>query len=88
MKIYAVKECKRGVTSHRKNYLSILAFSLNTYNCNLLLASSRPLARQLPILYNTEKKEKSSDVRLKTGAVDCGFYIRAIRGTCECTWIY
>ena len=28
------------------------------------------------------------DVRLKTCAVDCVFYIQAFRGACECTWKY
>ena len=44
----------------------------------------RALARQLPIFYNSEKKAKLSDVRLKTCAVDCVFYIWAFRGACEC----
>ena len=37
----------------------------------------RALARQQPILYNSEKK-----------AVDCVFYIWAFWGACDCTWKY
>ena len=55
---------------------------LNGHNC------WRAQTRQLPILYNSEKKAKSADVRMKTCAVDCVFYIRAFRGACECTWKY
>ena len=32
-------------------------------------------------------RQNLSGVRLKTCAVDC-FYIRALRGACECTWKY
>ena len=44
----------------------------------------RALARQLPILY----RQSLSDVRLKTCAVDCVFYVQVFRGACECTWKY
>ena len=43
----------------------------------------RALARQLPILYNGEKKAKSAGC--KTCVVDCVFCIRAFRGSCDCT---
>ena len=43
------------------------------------------LARQLPILYNARRRQNLSDVRLKTCAVDCVFYIQAFRDACQCT---
>ena len=34
------------------------------------------------------RRQNMSDVRLKTCTVDCVFYIRALRGACECPWKY
>ena len=34
------------------------------------------------------RRQNLSDVRLKTCAVDCVFYIRALWGACESTWKY
>ena len=48
----------------------------------------RALARQQPILYNSEKSLNLSDVRLETCTVDFVLYIRAFGCACECTWKY
>ena len=52
--------------------------SINYYNC------WRALARQHPILYNSENKVKSVGCKIEDmRRVDCVFYIQAFRGACE-----
>ena len=57
-------------------------FDHSTTNC------WRALARQLPILYNREKKAKSVGCKIEDMRSQLCFYIRAFRGACECTWKY
>ena len=48
----------------------------------------RALARQHPILYNSEKKAKSVGCKIEDMRSRMCFYIRAFRGAGECTWKY
>ena len=60
---------------------------INTF----VLASSncwRALARQHPILYNSEKKAKSVGCKIEDMRSRLCFYIRAFLGAVECTWKY
>ena len=43
----------------------------------------RALARQLPILYNSEKKAKSVGCKIEHMRSRLFFYVRAFRGACE-----
>ena len=49
----------------------------------------RALARQLPILYNREKKAKSVGCKIEDMRSRLRCYIRSFQGAaCECTWKY
>ena len=48
----------------------------------------RALARQLPILYNSEEKAKSVGCKIEDMRSRLCFYIQAFRGACERTWKY
>ena len=54
----------------------------------MLLNCWRALARQHPILYNSEKKAKSVGCKIEDMRSRMYFYIRAFRGAGECTWKY
>ena len=48
----------------------------------------RTLARQLPILYDSEKKAKSVGCKIEDMRSRLCFLYPAFRGACECTWKY
>ena len=66
----------------------LVTFHDNTKNDSTKYVIAGEPMRGSTLFFIIARRQNLSDVRLKTCAVDCVFYIRAFRGACECTWKY
>ena len=76
----------------RKIKVDLVWFNRNSVACSYSVPFSNSLLASpggsCLFFIIARRRQNLSDVRLKTCAVDCVFYIRAFRGACECTWKY